>query len=128
MRKKALKTSQAGFTLLEVLMALAIVAIALGAAVRVSAMAVDTAELTRERTLALWVAKNTLAEIETVGAWPDSGVRTSEKEMAGLSFMVKEEVTPSANPMFRKVNVHVYSGVDGDRLAASLSGYASRNR
>ena len=58
-----------GFTLVEVLVALAIVAIALAAGFRSVAQSAESATALKARTLALWVAQNRLAaaQLETPG-------------------------------------------------------------
>ena len=57
-----------GFTLLETLVALAILAIALSAAFRAVGATTGSAEGLRDRLLADWVAQNRLAELRAAGA------------------------------------------------------------
>ena len=64
---------QRGFTLLEVLVALAVVAIALGAGIKAAGSNIDNAAYLRDRTLAHWVAMNKLAEMETMKKFPSPG-------------------------------------------------------
>ena len=59
-----------GFTLVEVLVALAVLAIALAAVMRAMAQAVDTTVSLREHSVALWVAQNRLMEHEMRQDWP----------------------------------------------------------
>ena len=62
-----------GFTLVEILVALAVVAVALAAGMRAVAQAADGATLLKQRTLALWVAQNRLAAAQLAVAWPTLG-------------------------------------------------------
>ena len=62
-----------GFTLVEILVALAIIAIALTAGMRALAQATDTATALKARTLALWVAQNRLAAAQIATPWPALG-------------------------------------------------------
>ncbi len=77
---------QRGFTLLEVLVALAIVAIALGAGIKAAGSNVDNVAYLRDRTLAHWVAMNKLAEMETMKKFPSPG--TTER---GTMLMAEHE-------------------------------------
>ena len=61
-----------GFTLIEVLVALAILAVALAAAVRASSTAADGALELKERLLATWIAQDRLAEYAALHAGPRS--------------------------------------------------------
>ncbi len=64
-----------GFTLVEVLVALAILAVALAAGMRAVAQSADGATLLKHRTLALWVAQNRLAAAQLAAPWPALGSR-----------------------------------------------------
>lgn len=96
-----------GFTLLEVLIALAIVAIGLTAALRASGAGSNGALEYRSHLLALWLAENVAAERTARGDWPEPGVREHDEEMAGYRFLVREEVKTTPNPRFRRLEVAV---------------------
>ena len=74
------RTRAPGFTLIEVLVALAIVAVALSAGMRALAQGADGASSLKARTLALWVAENRLAraqlDLSAQGATAASGDET----------------------------------------------------
>ena len=114
-----------GFTLLETLVALAILAIALSAAFRaVGATTVSAASL-RERTLAHWVAQNRLAELRASGRFPRMGRHEGEATQGRSRFSWREEVVATPNPLYRRVDVSVFE-VGGDSALARLTGYAVR--
>jgi general secretion pathway protein I len=100
-----------GFTLIEILIALTILAIALAAAMRGLALSTDAAAETKTRTLATWVAQNRVALAQalvlTQGALPPIATTQNTVEMAGLQFRVDEAVTESPNKAFRKFVVKV---------------------
>ena len=62
-----------GFTLVEILVALAIVAVALAAGMRALAQSADSATALKARTLGLWVAQNRLAAAQIAAPWPGVG-------------------------------------------------------
>lgn len=62
-----------GFTLLEVLVALAILALALAAGIKAAGSNVDNSAYLRDRTLAHWVAMNKLTEMQVFNKFPSPG-------------------------------------------------------
>lgn len=114
-----------GFTLLEALVALAILAIALSATFRaLGATALSAAQL-RERTLADWVAQNRLAELRAGGQFPALGRSEGSARQANREFRWRELVRSTPNPLFRRVDVTVLDAA-GEHPLAQLSGYAAR--
>ncbi len=78
-----IKDKQAGFTLMEVLVAMGVLAIALGAIIQSVSSNTDHASYLRDRTLAHWVAMNRAVEIQSSNDWPSTGSRDGSEEMAG---------------------------------------------
>jgi general secretion pathway protein I len=98
-----------GFTMIEVLVALAIIAVALAASLRaVGAMATGEADLHR-RLLAGWSADNELAQLRLTHTWPDIGSRTFDCSQGNLKLICTDRVTATPNPIFRRVEVFVAS-------------------
>ena len=100
-----------GFTLIEILIALTIIAIALAASMRGLALSTEAAVETKTRTLATWVAQNrvalALALVLTQGTLPAIATTQNTVEMAGQQFKVDETVAESPNKAFRKFSVKV---------------------
>jgi len=98
----------AGFTLVEILVALAVLAIALTATARSLGGAFDTTAALRDRTLARWVAEDRLAELELRKEWPDLDVKEGDADMGGRAFHWRQEtgVTPAAR--MRRVELSVF--------------------
>ncbi len=117
-----------GFTLIEVLVALGILAITLAAAVRASSMATDGALESRERLLALWVAQNRIAGYSAGLPFPDVGQRSGEDIQAGLSFTWHETIEATPNPWFRSVLVKVSGPRATGYSLATIKTYVVRPR
>ncbi len=117
-----------GFTLLEVLIALAILAIALAAVSRATSSTVDTSIALKERMLALWVAQNRLAESLAQRRFPSAGTKDGEASQAGELFKWREIVSDTPEPKFRRIEIQVYSPAQADRVAAQLVGYLADQR
>ncbi len=115
-----------GFTLIEILVALAIVAVALTAGMRALAQATDSATLLKQRTLALWVAQNQLAVTQLAVPWPDLGTQEGVAAQAGARFVWTQNVTGTPNPWFRKVEIIVVEPAMPDYALATLVGYVGR--
>lgn len=112
-----------GFTLIEILVALAIVAVALAAGMRAVAQSADAATLLKARTLALWVAQNRLAAAQLETPWPGVGLREGEAEQARAKFLWRETVSGTPNPAFRKIEITVADPAQPDYALARLIGY-----
>src|SRR5690242_1366488 len=95
------------FTLVEVLVALAILAVALAAGMRAVAQSADGAASLRLRTLALWVAQNRLAQAQLANPWPARGAVAGDETQAGTRLAWRETVSDTPNPAFRKVEIVV---------------------
>jgi len=116
-------TRRGGFTLVEILVALAIVAIALTAGMRALAQATDTASALKARTLALWVAQNRLAAAQVASPWPALGSSRGDAEQAGAAFVWQARVTTTPNPAFRMVEITVAEPQLPDYVLARLVGF-----
>jgi general secretion pathway protein I len=81
-----------GFTLIEVLVALAIVALAVGALLGTVTSSASNVIYLKEKTIAEWVALNRLTEVRIAQQMPDKGRRTGNTEMAGMRWQWEEEV------------------------------------
>ena len=96
-----------GFTLIEVLVALAIVAVTLIAGLRASATMTRSTERQSSRVLAQLCAENALVQYRLSGQLPDVNDSTQECAQAGQSFELRLLVQSTPNPNFRRVEARV---------------------
>jgi general secretion pathway protein I len=113
---------------LELMIALAILAIALTAVMRAVGAATTNVDELRERSLAGWIADNRLAEHRALGRWLPVGQTEGLVEQGGSSFRWTEEVEATPNASFRRVEVKVWSVSDDGsagtgRVLAVLNGF-----
>jgi general secretion pathway protein I len=112
-----------GFTLVEVLVALAIVSIALLAALRVAGGGTNSVGDLRGRLLAEWVAQNVLAEQRARAEWPSLGILRGTQLQGGVQFAWREEVIATPNVMFRRVDIQVFAAAEDAHSLAHLTGF-----
>lgn len=115
-----LKSRVAGFTLLEVLVALAVLAVSLLAALRATAVATQTAEELRLRQLATWLAQDRLEEHRARRDWLPLGQQAGEAIQGGESFRWEEKIAGTPNARFRRIEVRVMQH-DQTQKAAALA-------
>ncbi len=118
-----MKRRSRGFTLVEILVALAIVAVALAAGLRALAQAADSAGALKQRTLALWIAQNRIATAQLEATWPPLGRRDGNATQAGTLFAFAEIVSATPNSAFRKLEVVVTEPGVPDYALARLVGF-----
>ena len=117
------RSRAAGFTLVEVLVALAILAIALAAAMRTLHLTTDSAQETKLRLLATWVAQNQLAELTAKHEFSAPGISNGNLDYAGVKFAWQHDLSGTPNAAFRKLAIRVTKPDDTAHALAQLTGY-----
>jgi len=112
----------AGFTLIEVLVALAVLAIALAAVMQTVTHSIDLTASLRERNVALWVAQNRLAQHQVTLSWPTPDTTEGTVEMAGRSWHWREQVSTTPESQMRRIAIEVRADKAKEALAR-LNGY-----
>ena len=108
-----------GFTLVEVMVALAIVAIALAAGSRAASSVVGTSQRLNDVVLAQWCADNQLTEMRLLDQLPAVGKTPFSCTQLGRAFQGSIRVQPTPNPSFRRVDASV--ATDDGREALTIS-------
>jgi general secretion pathway protein I len=114
---------RSGFTLIEVLVALAIISIALLSALRAAGQGTNNVGELRARLLAGWVAENLLAEHRARRDWLPLGIQRGTEREGGLDFAWREEVIATPNSAFRRVDVRVFASAEEAHSLAHLAGF-----
>ena len=106
-RSKQQSGKHAGFTLLEVLVALLIIGTALGASLRAIGSLTQNSSGLRAAMMATWSAENQLTQIRLAHEWPPLGRREFSCAQGELPLRCQETIYPTPNPAFRRVAVAV---------------------
>ena len=97
----------AGFTLLEVLVALAVLAIAMAAVIKVSASNTSNAAYLKEKTIAHWVAVNKANELRLADNWPSVGNKNGSVVMARQEWRWQVKVSNTPDKDIRRLDIEV---------------------
>lgn len=111
-----MQNTDAGFTLIEALVAMTV--LALGAVSLLAATEGHTSRITAitDRTTARWVAENRLTELRL-----GLGQLADQTDMLGQDWQVTTTLTPTSDPGLQRVTVAVGQA---DTILVSLNGYA----
>ncbi len=115
-----------GFTLLEVLVALTILAIALGALVRAVGGAAHNAAWLEERSFAQWVAENEIVRMQALGEWPEPGRKTGQSEMASRVWHWRAAISTTPEIDLRRVEITVHRTADDPDPVTTFTGFLAR--
>ena len=112
-----------GFTLVEVLVALVILAVALSAMIKTaSENTLNTAYL-RDKYLAGLVAMNKIDELQAGKAWPSTGNSNGNAEMANQNWHWSMKVEATPDESLRKIMLKISPEQDRDRILYTLTSY-----
>lgn len=117
-----------GFTLVEVLIAVAVLALALSAVISGMSRYAANAGYLRQKTFALWVAHNRLTELAVAPAWPELGKSDGTAGMAGAEWKWRATVKPTEDDKLRRVDIEVLApgDKDGKAVLASLTAFMTQ--
>ena len=114
-----------GFTLLEVLIALAVLALSMGAVIKATSDYTGNQSYLRDRTLALWVARNVLVRFQVEGEWLSVGERKGTEEMGNQEWRWMTRISQTEEAELRRLDVEVYpvDSDDDENPVSVLSGF-----
>lgn len=125
--KKAIPISR-GFTLLETLVALAIIGVSMAAAMRSTHFSIDVVSDLKKRTAASWVAQNQLNQLRAARQFPEPGAASGKAAQGDQTFTWRQEVSVTPNYSFRRVEIKVFTLDDDTHFVARQVAYVARHQ
>ncbi|WP_186022429.1 type II secretion system minor pseudopilin GspI [Burkholderia gladioli] len=110
-----------GFTMIEVLVALAIIAVALAASIRAVGTLASNSGALNDRLLASWSADNALGQLRLAHAWPEVGEEEFDCSQGNLALTCTQKVKTTPNPVFRRVEISVRKTGEASVLAQMVT-------
>ena len=118
--------TELGFTLIEVVVALAIIAIGLAAVVAVAARSGRIDAELQQRTFAAWVASNRMTQFRLDEHWPDLGTQDGKVKLADQQWHWKATVKKTQDPDLRRVRIDVATAAKPDDTVTELLGFIGK--
>ena len=115
--------TQAGFTLIETLVALAIVALGMTAVFMQVGQFASSAIRMQDKTLASWIGSNIVTQQSLLYEWPEIGETEDEiEQFAGRDWLVRIEISATEVENLRRVDVEVSLADRPERILHTVSG------
>jgi len=112
-----------GFTLIEVLVAMTILAVGASALVSATGASALRSGKLREREVGRWVAANQLNTLQALPGWPDLGTKNTEVEMARQTWFVRTR-TKNEDLGLRRMDIEVRLDPEKESYIYSVTGFA----
>jgi general secretion pathway protein I len=119
---------KSGFTLIEVMLAMAVFAVAGVALLGVADNNYRHISHLEEQMFANWVASNQLVEVSLDKTWPPKNNRKGKVEMAGRTWHWQQKVVKTANKEMRGLTMEVRLDEDDELVTASLMTYLAQDK
>ncbi len=113
-----------GFTLLEIMVALAVLALAMGALIKTASDFTSNQTYLRDRTMTAWVARNVLVQYQLDNQWPRVGEKKGTLKMGWQEWEWLADISQTDEEKLRRIDVEVRAldSEDDDPITV-LSGF-----
>jgi general secretion pathway protein I len=124
----AIKQRQPGtdcraFTLIEVLVAMAILSLAMISVFSGMSQSLSVTTRLRDKTLASWIATDQITKLQITGEYPDAGNRRDQVEMAHMDWVYELKIAKIPQLDMRRIDVTVSFADSPDDILATVIGF-----
>ena len=112
-----------GFTLIEMLVAMAILAVGLGAIIKAAGENASNASYMRDKEVARWVATDKLTEMQILSEWGNNQTKTGEVNILKTNWYWTAKIQKVQDPDLRRVDVEVRRDKDASSYLYSIAGF-----
>lgn len=114
-----------GFTLLEVMIALLVITLGMGAVINTTSESGWKSAQLRQTTIAAWVAQNQVTRYRANRVWSNANRQSGKVEMANIDWKWEMQISATDDPSLRRLDVEVF--IDGeDALKARITGFIAK--
>ncbi|WP_415229541.1 type II secretion system minor pseudopilin GspI [Psychromonas sp.] len=106
-----------GMTLLEVMLALVILATAGLAVMNAASGTLNNQAYLQDKTFALWVASNRLVDLKLQQTWPSADWQNDTEEFAGNTWYLRYQTVKTSNDSLQALDIEVSTKKEGSALA-----------
>ncbi len=125
LREDRVLKRKSGFTLLEVMIALLVITLGMGAVIVTTGESAWKSSHLRESTIANWVAYNEIALYRAKRTWGSVTKRSGEAEMANVEWKWEMELSETDDPSLRRMDVEVF--IKGETaVKARVTGFIAK--
>jgi general secretion pathway protein I len=114
-----------GYTLLEVMIALLVITLGMGAVINTTTESGWKSSLLKQKTIAGWVAQNQLALYRAKRTWTNAKTQSGDVEMANIDWSWELKVSATEDPSLRRLDVDV-SLKGEEAIKASFTGFIGK--
>lgn len=124
---KFMNSKTHGFTLIEILIALAILAGSFLALIKISGGYTHQVAYLRDKTYAHWVAENKLT-LNALQLWPAIGITEGLSKMGNQNWFWEQQVLATPDPAIRRIEVRIKPKKDSKTALVTLVGFAGESQ
>lgn len=124
--KVSVKKNSAAFTLLEIMVALAIIAIAMGAIIENTTATSRNAQYLQDKTIASWIALNQISLKRAKREWGSTSNKQGRVEMASRQWLWKMKILKTDDANMRRLEVDVFVVGDETQSLANMTGFMGK--
>lgn len=121
-----MQMKQRGFTLIECLVALFIIAVVLASSTRAIGISIADVHDSFSRQVANWVSDNQYNQFRLDGVFPDLGNTTKNVTMGGIDFILYVNVISTPNQYFRRIDISVAEHNTPKRIIYKTTNFISQ--